>query len=197
MYVETRISNEPGLCFWDAGESLWPPSGRPRYCSPPIQPSVCEVSVYRETKGIFFSLEPLQWAGAQWCCIALSVSQLRERRQPKAGVKRRGGEGRGVTPCFFSAPMFPLAVFVAQHCTMGAFVCWGVEAEAILFQSFLEVLCLRRGGGLMLSCGCLLFPLSPFIQSFSVFSLSPSLLLHLSFSLCCFSLVCLLLALKG
>jgi len=83
--------------------------------------------------------------------------------------------------------MFPLAVFVAQHCTMGAFVCWGVEAEAILFQSFLEVLCLRRGGGLMLSCGCLLFPLSPFIQSFSLLaslhlscfiSLSVFMLLH-------------------
>jgi len=56
-----------------------------------MQLSVCEVSVYRETKGIFFSLEGLQWAGAQWCCIALSVSQLREREKGTGGWGEEGG----------------------------------------------------------------------------------------------------------
>ncbi len=84
-----RCSHAPSVS--EMSERVSGPSGRPRYCSPPIQPSVCEVSVYRQTKGIFFCLEALQWDGAQWCCIALSVSQLRERRQPGAGV--RGGKG--------------------------------------------------------------------------------------------------------
>lgn len=149
----------------------------------PSHPAECVwgLSLQADKGHIFlFGGPAVGWSAVVLHCL---VSVTVEREKATRGWGKEEGREGGCTPCFFSAPMFPLAVFVAQHYTMGAFVCWGVEAEAILFQSFLEVLCLRCGGGLMLSCGCLLFPLSPFIQSFSVFSISPSLLLHLSLSL--------------
>ncbi len=63
----------------------------------------------------------------------------REGNQGLGWGEGRGGEGRGgggCTPRFFSAPMFPLAVFVAQHCTMGAFVCWGWKRRLFCFNHF-------------------------------------------------------------
>lgn len=68
--------------------------------------------------------------------------------------EERATEEEGDCPLFSNCVfMSPLTVSVPRRFTMEAIVCSGEKSVGILFQSFLEVLCLTRWG-LSTSCGC-------------------------------------------